>query len=351
MVKILYSVNGDGFGHATRSTPIIQALSKKYKLKVIASSKGSGDFLQKNVGKSVKVLSYNGIRFVYKKNSMDVYNTFTRNAKVILSRSSNLRIIYKTIKSYKPDVIITDCDFPTIVVAKLFKIPLLCVCNIHALSEMKYDVPKKYKKMKYAQRAVVKALSGNIDYHVITTFFYLPVKKKNVFLYPPILRKEILAMNPTRKDYYLVYQTSSTNNNLIKILKSVNARFIVYGFNKEEIDGNVTFRKTNNDQFFKDFKDCRACIANGGFSFISEAVSLHKPVLSIPIRGIVEQLLNALEIKRLGYGDMCDKINRKILLHFIENNDKYYQNLKKHKKENNAKVIRKIEALVREVNK
>ncbi len=346
MVRILYSVNGDGLGHATRSVPIIQALSKKHQVKVLVSSVRSGNFMEKYIK---NVTSYDGVRFIYDKNSVSLHKTITKNAKIVLSKHSNLRKIYNLIKEYKPEVLLVDCDFPTLIVAKLFKIPVICVCNIHSLSEMKYTVPNRYKKVYYTQKMLVKAISNKVDYHVLTTFFYLPVKKKNVFLYPPILRKEILDMKPKRKEYYLVYQTSSTNNNLISVLQSANAKFIVYGYNKDEIDKNITFRKTNNTQFFKDFKDCKACIANGGYSFISEAVSLHKPVLSIPIKGTIEQALNALQIKNLGYGDMCDVINTKILNSFIKNNDKYYSNLKKYKKEDNSRIIAKVEALIREV--
>jgi uncharacterized protein (TIGR00661 family) len=346
MVKILYSVNGDGFGHATRSIPIIQELSKRYKVKVIVGSKRSGEFMKKYLK---NVTAYNSIRFVYDRNRVDVNKTIAKNAKVILGKSSNLRTVYKIINKYRPDVIIVDCDFSTILTARLFDIPLICVCNIHAMTEMTYTVPKKYKRLYYTQKILIKSLTSNVDYHVITTFFYMPVKKKNVFLYPPILRKEILNIHPQRKDYYLVYQTSATNNRLIRTLKSINAKFVVYGFEKNEIDGNVIFRKTNSNQFFKDFKDCRACIANGGFTFISEAVSLHKPVLSLPINGTFEQTLNALEIKRLGYGDMCGTVNRKVLLNFIKNNDKYHNNLKSHKKEDNTRIIRKIEELIRDV--
>jgi len=329
--------------------PIIQALSKKHKVKVIVSSKRSGEFMQKSLGKGIKVISYDGIRFIYEKDSVSLHKTINKNAKIIISRSSNLRRIYSLIKTYKPKVIITDCDFATIIVSKMFDIPLICVCNIHSTTEMKLTVPKKYKRIYYTYKILIKAFSSNVDYHVITTFFYPPLKRPNVFLYPPILRKEIIDMKPQREDYYLVYQTSATNSKLIKMLKSVNAKFIVYGFEKDQIDGNVTFRKTNNKQFFNDFKDCRACIANGGFTFISEAVSLHKPVLSIPINGTFEQKLNALQIKRLGYGEMSDKISKNILIKFIKNNDKYYNNLKKHKKEDNNRVIHKVEELIKEV--
>ncbi|MGV8086342.1 MAG: MJ1255/VC2487 family glycosyltransferase [Candidatus Woesearchaeota archaeon] len=347
MVKILYSVNGDGLGHATRSIPIIKALSKKHKVTVLVSSNRSGNFMRKYIK---NIVSYEGIRFIYEHNKVNHYKNLTKNTKILLSKPTNLTIINRMIKQHKPEVLLVDCDFPTLIVAKLFKIPVICVCNIHSITELKYDVPKKYKKIHRLQKTLFKILSSKINYHVLTTFFYLPTINKNVFLYPPILRKEILDMTPKRGKDYLVYQTSATNSNLIKILKSFKEKFIVYGYDKDEVDKNIIFRKTNNTQFFKDFKDCKACIANGGYSFISEAISLHKPVLSIPITGIFEQTLNAMQIKNLGYGDMCDSIDRKVLANFIKNNDKYYKNLQKYKKEDNSRIISKIEELIKEVS-
>jgi uncharacterized protein (TIGR00661 family) len=351
MVRILYSVNGDGLGHATRSIPIIQALSKKHNVKVIVGSKKSYKFMKKHLD---NLVIFKGLTFIYEKNRIQLYTTINSNARLLLSRSSSFRKVFNIVRRFKPDIIIVDCDYLAISVARLFNIPLVCVCNIHAMAEMKYTFPKRYNKSHYIGKILTKVFTSNVDYHVITTFFYLPVKKKNVFLYPPVLRREIIKMKPSRKDYYLVYQTTgamavSTNNRIIKILRNSKEKFIVYGFDKDEKEGNITYRKTNEHQFFHDLKDCRACIANGGFTFISEAVSLHKPVLSIPIKGTFEQALNALQIKRLGYGDMCDVITKKKLADFIRNNDIYYENLQKYKKENNSRIIQKIESLVKEL--
>jgi uncharacterized protein (TIGR00661 family) len=342
-IKILYSINGDGLGHASRSVPIIYGLLKRYDVKILVGSKRSGNFLKK---KFKNVIAYDGVRFIYEKNSVNALKTITKNAKNILSRSSNLRKIYLTIRKYNPDILLTDCDFLTMLIANLFKMPVICICNIHAFTKMKFKVPKKYRRTYYIQKMIIKSLGTSIDHHVITTFFNLPVKSKNVILVPPILRKEILRLKPSRKGHYLVYQTSPTNNRLFKILKSFDKKFIVYGLDKNEIDKNITFRKTNQKQFFKDFKDCRACIANGGYSFISEAVYLHKPVFCIPIKGAFEQAFNSLQIKRLGYGDMCDKVSRKALNHFIENNEKYYNNLSKYKMEDNKRALKTVKELI-----
>ena len=45
-------------------------------------------------------------------------------------------------------------------------------------------------------------------------------------------------------------------------------------------------------------------VAGGGFSLLSEAVYLGKPVLAVPLRGQFEQMMNARYLDRKGYG-MC----------------------------------------------
>ena len=46
----------------------------------------------------------------------------------------------------------------------------------------------------------------------------------------------------------------------------------------------------------------RGVVTGGGFSLLSEAVYLGKPVLSVPLRGQFEQLMNARYLEREGFG-------------------------------------------------
>ena len=54
--------------------------------------------------------------------------------------------------------------------------------------------------------------------------------------------------------------------------------------------------------FIADLASCRAVVTNGGFSLISEAVFLRKPICAIPIPAQFEQWLNAAEVEQMGYG-------------------------------------------------
>lgn len=346
MVKIIYAINGEGLGHATRSEAIISELNKKHNVLIIAASSRIYAYLNTRF-KNIK--KFEGIRIKYKNNSVDDYNTLKDYLTWLAKDGPKYaKYIYKIFKTFKPDILITDFEGTTAYIANILNIPVLCVCNVHAVTKLKYSIPKKYLKTKSKSKLVIKTTFPKANYHLITTFFKLPVKSKNVFLFPPVLRKEFFETKTCKKDYILVYQTSDTNQQLIKILRSIEHKFIIYGFNKNEKTSNFTFRKFSDKQMLTDLSECEAVITNGGYSLVTEAISLHKPVLSIPIKGQFEQILNALYIKRLGYGNMIYDLDKNDVIKFIKNLHKYEKNLKNFKREDNSKILAKIEEIITE---
>ena len=348
MAKILYAIHGEGMGHAVRSMTIIEELKKRHDIEIIVGSSRAYEAL-KDLENVTKI---EGSKIIYKNNAVANMKTIKDNLKIMVKHGSkNLKQIYKIIKKFQPDIIISDFENFTLYVSELFKIPVICLCNNHAVTELSYDVPRKYKKEYYKTKIVVEALSPNIDYHLITSFFKLPVKGDNIFIYPPIIRKIIRESISRRKNYVLVYQTSNTNSSLLNSLKKIDYKFIIYGFDKEEVDKNLTFKKFNQTEFIDDFRNCNSCISNGGFTFLTEAIYLKKPILSVPIKGQFEQTLNAMQIQRLGYGEFHDKLNKKSIERFISNCDVYYKNLLAVKNEDNHRIIKKIEQIIKDTKK
>jgi len=151
-----------------------------------------------------------------------------------------------------------------------------------------------------------------------------------------------------------VYQTSNSNEELIQLLKDNHDKeFIIYGFHMDKREDNLLFRKFNEKQLYDDFKSANCVITNGGFSFITEALQLEKPVLSIPVNKQFEQILNAIYIDRLGYGEHHDNINQEILDNFLDNVEVYRKNIKDnfHKLESNDKTLHELKNAIDEVVK
>jgi UDP:flavonoid glycosyltransferase YjiC (YdhE family) len=55
-------------------------------------------------------------------------------------------------------------------------------------------------------------------------------------------------------------------------------------------------------------------VVNGGYSAVSEAIVLRKPVVVIPIENHAEQFINALTVESLGLGLMADQTTAQVAI-------------------------------------
>jgi uncharacterized protein (TIGR00661 family) len=121
-------------------------------------------------------------------------------------------------------------------------------------------------------------------------------------LFPPILREEILALQPETQGHILVYLTSGFES-FIEILKAFpREQFIIYGINREAREDHILYKLPSRDGFLHDLATCRAVMATAGFTLISEALHLHKPYLALPMTGQFEQEINAHFLSQIGCG-------------------------------------------------
>jgi uncharacterized protein (TIGR00661 family) len=120
---------------------------------------------------------------------------------------------------------------------------------------------------------------------------------------------------------------------------------------KERQIDNVYFRPFSADGFLDDLRTARAVIAGGGFSLMSEAVSLGVPMLSIPIEGQFEQDLNARYLEQLGYGAWTRKLSEKAVRSFLEGTDEYCRRLSQYKKQDNRMLFDCVDELTHRVSK
>lgn len=348
--RILYAVCGEGMGHAIRTVPIVNHLLEEHDVMIVASGRAY-EYLN---DKFDNVFNIEGFNIVYENNVVNNRKTAI-NAIKDLPRDirKNFKILFGIIKKFKPNIIISDFEFFSNLIAKIMNIPLISLDNQHIMTKTKIDVPSKYFKDMIASVSVVRSFIIRPKKYLITTFFYPPVKnKKRVLLFPPILRSCILKEKPKVGKHIFVYQTSSSYKKMIDILKSFkDERFIVYGHHKEEKDGNIQFRKFNEDKFLKEFSSAKAVITNGGFTLIGEALYLNKPILSIPVKKQFEQFLNALYLKRLGYGEFEKELTKSNLNSFLNNLDFYRENLKEYNREDNSKILSKIDELILKYSK
>ena len=192
MARILYGVAGEGMGHAIRSKVIIEHLLKKHEL-IIVSSRKPYEFLSKRFK---EVYDIHGLHINYKNNKVQSIKTLLHNAYNLPKGSyKTLRKLMKIIKDFKPEIVISDFEPFTGLVSKFFDTKLISIDNMHIMTNCKFKIPKRYYKDYLAAKIVINSFIIKADYYLINTFFYPEIRKKNTFLFPPILRDEILKAN------------------------------------------------------------------------------------------------------------------------------------------------------------
>ncbi len=347
--RIFYSVCGEGMGHAIRSSVILEHLTKKYDV-YIFSSERAYEFLS---NKFDNVFEIGGFNTVYENNVVRTKKTFF---KALKANPTNLKegynVLYKECKRIKPNIIISDFENYASMLSKLMNIPLISLDNIHMLTQCEYDYPPHHRADMLTAKAVTKSYILRPKRHIITTFFYPPLKHPNMTaLYPPVLREEIMKLEPVGGDHVLVYQTAESSINLMEELKKLDYKFIVYGFNKDDVDENLTYRSFNEKQIFEDMRTAKAIIVNGGFTMISEAIYLKKPIYCTPAHKNFEQILNGFYVEKLGFGESHDDLDVNKIESFLDNLDKYQENLNKVEPWDNTEILKDLDLSIEKYSK
>lgn len=337
---VFYTICGEGMGHAIRSKVIIDAIKDRYDVYIFSSDRAYKYLSEK----FPNVYEIGGFNTVYSDNEVSDKKTFY---KALKDNPRNIKdgyeILYKKARELKPNVIVTDFEIYGSMVSNLLKIPLISLDNIHMITQAKIDYPPKHEASMLKAKTVIKGYVVKPKIHILTSFFYPKIKpKKRAVIYPPVLRDEILRLNPTTEDHIVVYQTSSENIRLVNQLKKLDENFIVYGFNKNKIEDNLEFRAFSEEQLFKDLSTSKAVIANGGFTFISESLYLKKPTFSIPAIGNFEQLLNGFYVEKLGFGQYSERFNLGKIKNFLDLLPKYQERLNQIKKTDNEGIVKEL---------
>jgi uncharacterized protein (TIGR00661 family) len=173
------------------------------------------------------------------------------------------------------------------------------------------------------------------------------VKKRNTFLFPPLLRQELLAASPTQGEHVLVYVTSPAPA-LANMLSTVRGQFIAYGFGRDGKDGNVLYKKPSLEGFMRDLTSAKAIVANSGFSLVTEALHLCKPYLAVPVEHQFEQIFNAYWLQKMGYGAYWEELNKECVESFLYNLPLYQEKLADYPRQGNDALLAKLQALIGE---
>ena len=338
-MRILYGVAGEGYGHSSRALVIADYL-QKHSNEVVILTYGQAYKVLKNKFKTFKV---RGLHLFFEKSTINIQKTIFNNLRHFSKNFLRWKKFHKLMQEFKPDLCISDMEPIVPILRNWYKLPLICIDNQHRITNLKIEVPKKYYRDYLVARGVVDSFVKRADYFIVTSFYEARIKKKNTIIVPPLIREEVRKIRNKTKywDKILVYLTKK-DSSILEELENISENFVVYGYDKKSKQGNIEFK--TKETFLQDLKDCKAIVGTAGFTLISEALYLKKPYLALPLKGQFEQTLNALFLKKAGFGDYTENLTEKEIVYFLHKLDFYKKNLQSYKPNCNKlyKVLDKI---------
>lgn len=344
MARILYGISGDGFGHATRSKEIISHLiNSGHQVCLVSYDKGY-DLLSQHF----EVEKISGLRLSYADNEVKYLATVSSN--VLKSKASieSLDKVKTLTREFKPDLVITDFEPTVSLVANLFRLPLISIDNMHVITKTDVEIPEAWYSDYLIAKLVVRLMVFNAKRYFILSFFNCQPNNNKITLVKPVVRREILELQPSIGQHLLVYLTNE-DDSVISVLETSGQPCIVYGLKKRNLKGNLIFKQFGASDYLHDLATCRGIVATAGFSLISEALYLHKPFLALPVKSQFEQLLNAYYLEQIGYGLMTQDFRLAVLEQFLSSLELYQRNLNSYVQDGNEEMFNLLDKAIVEL--
>jgi uncharacterized protein (TIGR00661 family) len=353
-MRILYGVVGEGMGHAMRSRVVLDHLSASHEVQVVVSGRAF-DYLKARESDHLGVKRIWGLTIVYEDNEVQNFRTVLHNVAGAVTGGwpRNVRAYFDLAEEFRPEVVVSDFESWSYLYGRTHLLPVISLDNIQLLARctIPHTAVAGHELDFQLAKALVKAKLPGCFHYLITTFFRPPVKKPRTTLHPPVIRPEILGARPEPGDHLLVYQTSESNAGLPSLLERCGRECRVYGYHrdlKEDlVEGKVRYRPFSERTFVEDLRTARGVVANGGFTTLSEAVYLHKPVISSPVRKQFEQVLNGRALEAEGYGLAADAdLDAGRLGEFLERLPEFERNLAGYRQDGNREILGALDELL-----
>jgi len=351
-MRILYGVAGDGMGHATRSRVVVDELLAEHDVRLVTSSHAYA-YLADHFPAAHDVWDLTPAD-----QEGDDWEDAVRDLTAAVSRwPDTVRRLYRLAESFKPEVVVTDCESFVTLFALRHALPLVSIDHVHAIDRCRHDpgLLRGHEGDLWLNRQMVGTKVPNATHYVISTFFYPLLLEARTTLVPPILRPEVLAAQPETGDHLIAYLPDEGDGRLIRTLARSGLPCRIYGtshaVSDDVVDGSLVYRPFSESGFIEDLRTARGVVGGGNFTLLSEAVYLGKPTLAAPSGNHFGHLLNALYLDRLGYGLYVTEPGDAALETFLEREAGYREALAGYGQDGNAVSISTIKRVVEQVGK
>lgn len=274
------------------------------------SSRSLPEFFARGFPVPVTTLSSPG--FVFRNSrSVDVPGTVWQTLRQLGRHRASLRELRTLIDRMKPDLVINFLE-PLTGLAQLLRplpAPVLAVGHQYMIFHPDYVKLPGYPAQQTGMRQFVKLVGARSHRLALSFYEAEDIAARRLVVCPPILRRRLFDLTPTRGNYFLVYLLNHGYAAEINAWHQQHPHVEMHCFydkpgapEVEQARPNLTFHRLNGEKFLQMMAGCRAVVCTAGFESVSEAAWLGKPLFMVPVENHVEQMINALDAVNLGFG-------------------------------------------------
>ena len=336
---IIYGIQGEGRGHATRALQVLRTLEEKGYHVSIYTGGDAAHFLKQH-GYQVRKIPL--LRYHYTKNGnisfvKTFFYNFINTFKLLTEIDATYKVMFKEIQRWNPFLIISDFEVYSSRIANKLGIPLYSVHHQHLFTESQLP---KLKTLSDSIRTFTcilstKMVTGKPSKSFASSFFHFPPKASSqAFFIGPFLEKSWQKRVFTDQGHITVYMKKPC---YLAYLETIFKAFPHLSFHVfSDFKGSyqymkpfpcVQYNEISREEFLNSFANCKALVATAGNQVIGEAIYAHKPLLVAPEPNALEQKFNAIGLTQSGLGMAVDleEISPNTFLKFL---NEYAENTK-----------------------
>ena len=309
MARIVISLCGEGRGHATRISTLVERLGAEHEILIYTSADALA-FLRRQLAglhPRIQLREIPGVVFQYTAGRLDVMRSIAVGLDYQARQLGPLvdRMI-ADLEAFAADLAVTDFEPALPRAAGRLGIPLISIDHQHFL--LAYDLDALPWSLQwnawFMSRAVWMYVTEAAD-TVVSAFFRPPLRRgwEHVVQVGPLLRREILEVEQRDEGFVLSYLRRHTPFSAVETIAACGLPVRIYGLGEREPVGNCSFHAIDEKLFVEDLAACRCLISAAGNQLIGESLHLGKPMLVLPEKAHSEQLMNSHFLAAMGCGD------------------------------------------------
>lgn len=201
-------------------------------------------------------------------------------------------------------------------------VPMVCIGHQYLFLHKDFGLPREQYPDSIALDFFTRLTSVNAAKILALSFGPMPADDKHrIITVPPLLRPEVLSLEPETGEYLHGYMLNSGfSEDVVEWHRrnpDVELRFFWDNWQAgkvHKIDDRLTFYLIDDKEFLRQMAGCLAYASTAGFESVCEAMYLGKPILMVPSH--IEQEINAFDAVRHGAGISCSSFDLTGLVEF-----------------------------------